>query len=119
MVTRRTGRVHMNILSGNKIDNEEETVYESGIAGNAGVALAIIKRSEPHFHRKMTEYYMVDTGKGMLFLDGERVPLQQGDVVKIEPNTMHHVESKDGIYIWVVTLPPFDIKDLHRVDQKH
>jgi len=118
---RLEGDMSIDVFKGNRIDNGQETVWESGLKGDVGVAFAEIIRSDPHYHKKMTEYYMVVRGEGTLYLDDKPVELKPSVVVKTEPGVVHYAVSKrpaKGIQLWVNSVPPWSIDDTYPMKPK-
>ena len=62
-----------------------------------------------HYHKRLTETYVVLQGEGFLELDGERVPLQPLTAVTIRPGCRHRAVGNLKILNFVV--PPFDPAD--------
>lgn len=97
----------------NKIDLPKETIYEIITADDNtgfGIALADIKKSDPHFHRKTVEVYTLISGKLVVHLgDHKVVLLSRGDTVTIPPCTIHWAEG-DG-RILVETIPAWIFED--------
>ncbi|MBI2545211.1 MAG: cupin domain-containing protein [Candidatus Aenigmarchaeota archaeon] len=106
----------INIRKGGKVNLPHETIYESGIRGPVGITLASIRESEPHFHKKTTEWYLVAKGSGIANLDGKKIILRLYDVLKIPPKTIHSV--KGNIELWVITRPPWKKEDYYKVGKK-
>lgn len=65
--------------------------------------------SRPHYHKKMTEIYIVLEGNGYLEADGERIPLRPMTSVMIRPGCVHRAVGK--LKIINVPMPPFDPTD--------
>ena len=65
--------------------------------------------ARPHYHKLMTEIYLVLEGDGYLELDGERVPVKPMTAVYIKPGCRHRAVGKLKIINLVV--PPFDEHD--------
>lgn len=59
------------------------------------VAVAIIDRSEPHFHRVATETYTVTRGEIDLIVDGKIHHLSEGDSYVIKPGSVHSVVGNE------------------------
>lgn len=78
----------------------DEVVFEvfdatDGLGFN--LAVADIRRSESHFHRRMTETYTLVSGVLRVHLDDKvEVLSSPGQSVVIPPNTHHWAESVDG-----------------------
>ncbi len=86
-----------------------ETIFEFPRVGNLGIAYAEIRESRLHLHRRTTEVYIVQDGRGKVVL-GERVMnVSKGDVVKIPPNTPHKVLG--DVKIFVISLPAWRKED--------
>ncbi len=103
-----------NIKKGNKITYPNEIIYESGIKGPVGIALAYIKDSEPHYHNKITEWYLVIKGNAVVYFDGRKIPLKGYDVLEIPPNIIHSVKSLDEVELWVISCPPWRQEDHYK-----
>lgn len=69
-----------NFFNGKKIKFKAETIYEIGMKNSAiGAAVAEIKKSEEHFHKKTKEWYYVIEGRGTIYIDDKRIPLKKND----------------------------------------
>jgi mannose-6-phosphate isomerase-like protein (cupin superfamily) len=62
-----------------------------------------------HYHKRLTETYVVLEGEGFLELDGERVPLKPLTAVTIRPGCRHRAVGNLKILNFVV--PAFDPED--------
>lgn len=71
----------------------------------------IFQDSRVHYHTVLTEYYYVLEGTGHLEVDDERVALEPGVLVMIEPGTRHRAVGK--LRILNVVIPPFTADDEH------
>lgn len=100
-----------NTLKGKKVIRHGEVVYPSGVSGKVGIALAMIKDMEPHYHRHGTEWYIIIKGNGIVYLNGKGIGVKEHDVLKIPPNTVHSAKSKLGMQVYVITLPPWKASD--------
>ncbi len=60
------------------------------------VAISVIEKSAPHYHKVATEEYEVLSGEVTLFLGEEKMVLKPGDKVIIKPGTIHWARSKSG-----------------------
>lgn len=69
----------------------------------------ISKDSRTHYHRKMTEIYVVLEGEGYLEADGERIPLRPLTTVMIRPGCRHRAVG--NLKILNIPMPPFDPAD--------
>ena len=56
---------------------------------NLSISLLNLHNAKLHHHEKLTEFYYVTEGKGQLELDGERVDVEPGVLVQINPPTKH------------------------------
>jgi mannose-6-phosphate isomerase-like protein (cupin superfamily) len=65
--------------------------------------------AQVHYHRKMTEIYIVLEGEGWLELDGEKVPVRPLSTVMINPGCRHRAVGK--LKIINVPIPAFDPAD--------
>jgi mannose-6-phosphate isomerase-like protein (cupin superfamily) len=102
-----------NILKGRKIEYKGETIFESGIEREIGIAFALVRESQPHYHNKTTEWYLVNEGNAIIYLDGKEKKLEKYDIVQITPKTVHWV--KGNVKLWVISYPPWKKEDHHMV----
>lgn len=65
--------------------------------------------SKAHYHRKMTEIYLVLAGTGRIELDGESFPLEPMTAVFIKPLCRHRAVG--NLRIVNVAIPAFDPHD--------
>jgi mannose-6-phosphate isomerase-like protein (cupin superfamily) len=65
--------------------------------------------SRVHYHKKLTEIYLVLEGSGRMDLDGEKIPVTPFTAVFIKPGCRHRAVGK--MQILNVCIPPFDAKD--------
>lgn len=69
----------------------------------------ISKDSRVHYHKKMTEIYVVLEGEGHLEADGEIIPLKPLTTVMIRPGCKHRAVG--NLRIINIPMPPFDPSD--------
>ena len=88
-----------------------------------GFARAIMRKglSVPHYHKKLTEYYLVLQGTGTLRIklkNGElkNINLKPGIIVKIEPGEIHQSKSNNRLVVEDVSTPAWTEKDEFTVD---
>lgn len=62
-----------------------------------------------HYHKKMTEVYVVLEGEGSIELDGQMVPVRPMTTVLIRPGCRHRAVGK--LKIINVAIPRFDATD--------
>ena len=65
--------------------------------------------SKVHYHKKLTEIYLVLEGTGEMELDGERIPVKPLSAVFIKPGCRHRAVGK--MRIVNVPIPAFDPED--------
>ncbi len=65
--------------------------------------------SRVHYHKKLTEIYLVLEGSGQMDLDGESVPVEPFTAIFIKPGCRHRAVGK--MRIVNVRIPLFDAKD--------
>lgn len=70
--------------------------------------------SRLHYHKKMTEIYVVLEGEGYLEADGEKIPLKPMTSVMIRPGCVHRAVGK--LRILNIPMPPFDPEDEFEVE---
>lgn len=69
----------------------------------------ISKDSRVHYHRNLTEIYLVLEGSGHVELDGERIPVQPMTSILIKPGCRHRAVGK--LKVIVIAIPAFDPDD--------
>lgn len=69
----------------------------------------ISRDARTHYHKKLTEIYMVLEGEGYLELDGELVPVKPLTTVFIKPLCRHRAVGK--LKIVNIPVPAFDPAD--------
>jgi len=74
----------------------------------------IAATSPVHWHKRMTETYVVLEGEGHVELDGERVPVRPMTAVMIRPGCRHRALGR--LTILNVVMPPFDPDDEYMDD---
>lgn len=80
----------------------------------AGRAVAVIERSVPHFHCKMTETYRVQEGTLHVACGGRGHVLRPGDSLTIEPGLVHHACGVGGpAWLEVLSDPAWTDEDHH------
>jgi mannose-6-phosphate isomerase-like protein (cupin superfamily) len=77
----------------------------------------IKKDAERHFHKKMTEIYLILEGEGFLELDGERVPVKPMTTILIKPGCRHRAIG--NMRIINIPVPAFDPADEYVVEAGH
>src|SRR5437660_9064105 len=80
-------------------DNSVATLHLVDISADA----------RPHYHKRMTEIYLVLEGEGHLELDGELVPVKPMTAVFIQPGCRHRAVGK--LRIVNIPVPAFDDAD--------
>jgi mannose-6-phosphate isomerase-like protein (cupin superfamily) len=59
------------------------------------LAIAVIDKSTPHFHKKCSEEYSVMRGKLLLHVDGKTIPLKAGQTFSVRPRQIHWAEGNE------------------------
>lgn len=83
----------------------------AGVAENvASLHLVEIREdSRVHYHKRMTEIYLVLEGEGEMELDGVRIPVKPMTVIYIKPGCRHRAIGK--LRIVNIPIPSFDESD--------
>lgn len=69
----------------------------------------IMRDSKVHYHKKLTEIYLILEGEGQMELDGETVPVKPLTAVFIKPGCRHRAVGK--LRIVNIPVPAFDPAD--------
>lgn len=80
-------------------DNQAATLHVVDIAED----------SRPHYHKRMTEIYLVLEGEGQMELDGQLFPLKPMTSILIKPGCRHRAIGK--LKIINIPIPAFDEAD--------
>lgn len=82
-----------------------------GVRDNvASVHVVDIKEdSRVHYHKRMTELYVVLEGEGEMELDGTRIPVRPMTAIYIKPGCRHRAIGK--LRILNIPVPAFDEAD--------
>jgi mannose-6-phosphate isomerase-like protein (cupin superfamily) len=76
----------------------------------ASVHVVLIEEdARTHYHKRMTETYVVLDGVGYLELDGERIPVRPMSAIMILPGCRHRAVGK--LKILNIPVPAFDPED--------
>jgi mannose-6-phosphate isomerase-like protein (cupin superfamily) len=70
--------------------------------------------AKKHYHKTLTEYYVVLEGAGEIEINETLVAVESGDVLMIPPGTRHALRGEFEIINVVV--PPFDPEDEYLVE---
>ena len=83
-----------------------------GLPDNQTATLHLVdiqEDSRAHYHKRMTEIYLVIEGTGEIELDGQRFPVKPMSAVFIKPGCRHRAIGK--LKIINVPVPAFDESD--------
>ena len=69
----------------------------------------ISKESRTHYHKKLTEIYLILAGEGHMELDGELIPVKPMTTILIKPGCRHRAVGK--MRIVNIPVPAFDPED--------
>jgi len=99
-------------------DNPTEIVCETEPATDQqtnGVAVAVIDRSEPHYHKKTTELYKVIKGTLVVFVNDKKYKLKEGDTLTVVPGEVHYAVG-DETWVEVYAEPGWTFEDHILID---
>ena len=71
--------------------------------------VTISRDSKIHYHKKLTEIYLILEGEGQMELDGELIPVKPMTAIFIKPGCRHRAVGK--MRIVNVPIPAFDPDD--------
>jgi mannose-6-phosphate isomerase-like protein (cupin superfamily) len=78
--------------------------------GDRGIAVAVIDRSIPHYHKKTVETYRVIKGGLTVFKNGKAYELRPGDELTVNPGEIHYAVG-DEAWVEVVSVPGWLVTD--------
>ena len=65
--------------------------------------------AQVHYHKTLTEIYLILQGQGHMELDGELVPVKPMTAIMIKPGCRHRAVGK--LRVAIVPIPAFDPQD--------
>lgn len=65
--------------------------------------------SKVHYHRKLSEIYLILEGEGYLELDGEKIPVKPYSAIMIKPGCRHRAVGK--MKLVNIPIPAYDPAD--------
>lgn len=65
--------------------------------------------AQTHYHKKLTEIYVILEGEGSIELDGQLYPVKPMTSIMIKPGCRHRAVGK--MKILNIVTPPFDLSD--------
>jgi len=74
------------------------------------IAIAVINRSEPHYHKKSTEIYRIIKGELNLIVDNKEYNLKENDVYTIHPGEIHYAIGSET-WVEVISEPGWTLED--------
>jgi mannose-6-phosphate isomerase-like protein (cupin superfamily) len=72
------------------------TLLPPELGGALAVYLLTVTRSAPHVHETEDQVYIVQSGRGLMEVDGERCEIGPGQLVFIPRGRRHGLESLGG-----------------------
>ncbi len=84
----------------------------AGMSQRAGASVHLVdieKDSATHYHKAMTEIYVVLEGEGEIELDGRKFPVKPMTAIYIRPGCRHRAIGK--LRLLNIPIPAFDPKD--------
>lgn len=69
----------------------------------------ISEDARAHYHKRLTEIYLVLEGEGFMELDGEQIPVKPMTAILIKPNCWHRAVGQ--MRIVNIPVPAFDPSD--------
>lgn len=69
----------------------------------------ITEDARTHYHKKMTEIYLILEGEGHIELDGDKVPVKPMTTILIPPGCKH--KAVGNLKVSVIAIPKFDSED--------
>lgn len=79
-------------------------------------AIAVIEKSDPHFHKKSTEKYTILKGKLKITKNGKEYRISEGETFLIKPMDVHFAEG-DSVWAEVISTPGWTLQD-HILSEK-
>ncbi len=95
-----------------KLDNLNEKVFLHDSLNLTGCEISMNRASKGykvpfnHKHKENEEVYIILKGKGFIEVDGEKLEVQEGSVVKVKPDGIRNIENpndEDMLFIVIQT----------------
>src|SRR3989344_9675092 len=83
-------------------DNPTEIICEREPTADhpeRSIALAIVGKSKPHYHKKSEEVYEAVKGILIVYKNGKKIILKEGGKITIAPKTIHYVEGNEAWFL--------------------
>jgi len=80
------------------------------------LAIAVIDKSEPHFHNRTTEIYRIIKGELKLHVNGEEHVMYEGQEYTVIPGKTHWAEGNET-WVEVYCSPAYTHLDHHLVNE--
>jgi mannose-6-phosphate isomerase-like protein (cupin superfamily) len=83
-----------------------------GAAENAPASVHVVEihvDARTHYHKRLTETYVILEGQGHLELDGKQIPVRPMMAVMIKPGCRHRAVGT--LRVINIVIPPFDPAD--------
>lgn len=77
------------------INNAYEVICEVQPSAEEGIAVAVIQKSLPHYHKVITETYEVIKGELTLFCNDKKHILKEGEKFTVKPGQIHYAEGNE------------------------
>ena len=72
--------------------------------------LSVQTDAQVHYHKKLTEIYLILEGEGFMELDGDIVPVKPMTSIMIKPGCRHRAVGE--LKIAIIVIPTFDPDDV-------
>ncbi|OGG12510.1 hypothetical protein A2875_04525 [Candidatus Gottesmanbacteria bacterium RIFCSPHIGHO2_01_FULL_46_14] len=63
------------------------------------IALAVVGKSKSHVHKKSTEVYEAIKGQLIVYTNGKKFMLQEGEKMTIKPGEVHYAEGNEAWFL--------------------
>lgn len=77
---------------------------------DSGKAVAVIDKSEPHYHKKTTEHYRIIKGELVIYADETAYRLRAGEKYKIDSGKIHYAVGNET-WVEVISNPGWSPSD--------
>jgi mannose-6-phosphate isomerase-like protein (cupin superfamily) len=114
--------MHIPFSSTSKISTVEGTIWDYEINKEVGVSYQHLAMRGPksgrYLNRECHEIYFIIEGSAKFFVDGTEYEVEEveaKDIVVVEPNTPHYIETNNLTYI-TITRPDWYEEQYEQVD---
>jgi mannose-6-phosphate isomerase-like protein (cupin superfamily) len=111
--------MHIPFNNSKEINTPEGTIWKYFLNKEVGVSYQVLKMRSPqagqHLNKETNEIYFIIKGTAKFVLGNEEYDVNEKDVVVVEANIPHYIETNDLTYV-TITRPDWQVEQYEHVD---